>query len=163
MQCNAAIAFVHCQTYMPTISHREKISYRQYDPLHGSSSRLWRFQRVSFKPILLLLVYASRAITGSQAMASSSAECSWDKPPFNFIREQELTMWDIACFSPQGHKSVAAWFHNFLQTPHWPCAGRKWLIREHYCRGRLKPGCRIVESSTREKLTTQGDLQFSFH
>jgi len=66
-------------------------------------------------------------------MASSSAECSWDKPPFNFIWRQELTMMDIVCFSLQGHKSVAAWFHNFLQTLQWPSAVQKWLSRDHCC------------------------------
>jgi len=96
-------------------------------------------------------------------MASSSAECSWDKPPFNFVRVQESTMCDNACFSSQGHKSVAAWFHNFLQTPQWPCAVRKRLSRDHCCREKLKPGCRIVGSSTGAKLTTWADLQFSFH
>jgi len=25
-------------------------------------------------------------------------------------------MWDIVCFSLQGHKSVAAWFHFFVQA-----------------------------------------------
>jgi len=94
-------------------------------------------------------------------MASSSAECSWDKPPFNFVRGRESTMWDIVCFSPQGHKSVAAWFHNFLQTPQWPCAVRKRLSRDHCCRRRRKPGCQIVWSSTR--VATRADLQFSFH
>jgi len=80
-------------------------------------------------------------------MASSSAECSWDKPPFNFVRKQELTLWDIVCFSPQGHKSVAAWVHNCIQTPQWPRTVRKRLSRDHCCRGRLKPGCQIVGSS----------------
>jgi len=72
-------------------------------------------------------------------------------------------MWDIVWFSPQGHKSVAAWFRFFLQTQHWPCAVWKRLSRDRCCRGRLKPGCRIVGTSTKEKLTTQADFQFSFH
>jgi len=43
-------------------------------------------------------------------------------------------MWDIVCFSPQGHKSVAAWFHDFLQTPQRPCAVRKRFSREWWYR-----------------------------
>jgi len=31
----------------------------------------------------------------SHETPSSSAECSWDKPPFNFIRGQDSTMWGI--------------------------------------------------------------------
>ena len=39
--------------------------------------------------------------------ASSSVECSRDKPPFSFVRGQDLTMWDIVWVSPQGHRSVS--------------------------------------------------------
>ena len=31
---------------------------------------------------------------------STSAECSRDKPPFSFVRGQDLTMWDIICKFP---------------------------------------------------------------
>jgi len=72
-------------------------------------------------------------------------------------------MWDIVCFSPQRHKSVAAWFQFFYQVSQWPCAVWRWLRRDHCCRGRSKSGCQIVESSIREKLTTWADFQFSFH
>jgi len=37
-----------------------------------------------------------------------------------------------------------------LQAPRWPCTFGKRLSRDH-CRGRSKPGCRNVGSSTREK------------
>jgi len=94
---------------------------------------------------------------------SASSSVDWDKPPFNSIRGQESTMWDIDCYEPQGHKSVAAWFHFFLQAPQWPCVVWKWLSRDHCCRGRLKPGCWIVGSTTRKELTTWADFQFSFH
>jgi len=39
----------------------------------------------------------------------------------------------------------------------------RWLSRDHCCCGRLKPGCRIVGSSTVEVSLTWADLQFSFH
>ena len=31
----------------------------------------------------------------SHETASSSAECSQDKPPYSFVRGQDSTMWDI--------------------------------------------------------------------
>jgi len=99
----------------------------------------------------------------NQATASSSTEWSWDNLSLNLVRGQESTMWDIVCFSSQGHRSVDAWFHFFLQAPQWPCAVQKWLTRDHCCHERLKSGCRIVRSSTREKLTIWADFQFSFH
>ena len=49
--------------------------------------------------------------------ASSSAECSRDKPPFSFVRGQDLTMWDIIWVSPQGHRSVSVSCHFLLQAP----------------------------------------------
>jgi len=46
---------------------------------------------------------------GQLETASSSAECSRDKPPFSFVRGQDSTMCDIVWVSPQrqGHKSVS--------------------------------------------------------
>jgi len=70
---------------------------------------------------------------------------------------------DAVWLSTKGHKSVAARFHFFLQAPQWPCVVRKRFSRDGCCRGRSKPGCWIVGSSTREKLTTRADFQFSFH
>jgi len=61
------------------------------------------------------------------------------------------------------HKSVTARFLFILQAPQWPCAIRKQLSRDRCFRGRSKPGCRIVGSSTREKLTTWADFRFPFH
>ena len=46
-----------------------------------------------------------------QETASSSAECSQDKPPFSFVRGQDSTMWDIVWVSPQGHRSVSVSRH----------------------------------------------------
>jgi len=43
----------------------------------------------------------------SQAVAASSAEWSWDRPPFSFVRGQDSTMWDIVWVSPQEHRSVS--------------------------------------------------------
>jgi len=51
----------------------------------------------------------------------------------------------------------------YRQTPQWPCTVWKRLSRDCCCRVRLEPGCHTAGSSTREKLTTWADLQFSFH
>ena len=82
----------------------------------------------------------------SHETASSSAECSRDKPPFSFVREQDLTMWDIVWVSPQGHRSVSVSRHFHLQAPQCPCSVRKRFSRDHCCRGRSKPGL-LAESA----------------
>ena len=55
---------------------------------------------------LLLAIFFSYACHEPQLVshetASSSAECSRDKPPFSFDRGQDSTMWDIVWDSPQG-------------------------------------------------------------
>jgi len=94
---------------------------------------------------------------------SSSAECSRDKPPFSFVRGQDSTMWNIIWVSPQGHRSVSVSCHFLLQAPQCPCSVRKRFSREHCCRGRSKPGCRIVGSHTRWELTTWADFQLCLH
>jgi len=92
----------------------------------------------------------------SHETASSSGECSRDKPPFSFVRGQDSTMWDIVWVSPQGH-------HFLLQALQCPCSVRKRLSRDHCCQGRSKPGCRIVGSHTRWELITWADFQLSLH
>ena len=57
----------------------------------------------------------------SHETASSSAECSRDKPPFSFVREQDSTMWDIVWVLPQRHRSVSVSRHFLLQVPQCPC------------------------------------------
>ena len=37
---------------------------------------------------------------------SSSAECSRDKPPFSFVRRQDLTMWECGTLSESHHKDT---------------------------------------------------------
>jgi len=125
------------------------------------------FRIFVIRTLKVLFVYSSFYVCIKSHMWSAKQQLhhqqsSWDKPPFNFIRGQASTVWDIVCFSPQGHKSVAAWFHFFLQVPQWPCAVWKQLSRDHCCHGSLKPGCWIV-GSTVEKLTTWANFQFSFH
>jgi len=71
---------------------------------------------------------------------------------------QDSTMWDIVWVSPQGHRSVSVSRHFLLQAPQCPCSVRKRFSRDHCCRGRSKPGCRIVGSHTRWELTTWADL-----
>jgi len=99
----------------------------------------------------------------SHETASSSSECSRDKPPFSFVRGQDSTMWDVVWVSPQGHRSVSVSRHFLLQAPQCPCSVRKRFSRDHCCRGRLKPGCRIVRSHTRWELTIWADFQLCLH
>ena len=53
-------------------------------------------------------------------------------------------MWDIVWVSPQGHTSVSVSRHFLLQASQCPCSVQKRFSRDHCCRGRSKPGCRIV-------------------
>jgi len=132
--------------------------YRQYiDPLLLLSSHTIQVPG-GVLPVLLLLVCVSSTITGQPKAASSSAECSRDKPPFSFVREQDSTMWDIVWVSPQGHRSMSVSRHFLLQAPQCPCSVRK-RFSDHCCQGRSKPGCRIVRSHIRWELTTWADFQ----
>jgi len=70
-------------------------------------------------------------------------------------------MWDIVWVSPQGHRSVSVSCHFLLQAPQCPCSVWKRFTRDHCCRGRSKPGCRIVGSHTRWELTTWADFQLN--
>jgi len=72
-------------------------------------------------------------------------------------------MWDIVWVSPQGHRSVSVSRHFLLQAPQCSCSVRKRFSRDHCCRGRSKPGCRIVGSHTRWELTTWADFQLCRH
>ena len=72
-------------------------------------------------------------------------------------------MWDIVWVSPQGHGSVSVSRHLFLQAPQCPSSVRKRFSRDHCCRGRSKPGNRIVGSHTRWELTTWADFQLCLH
>ena len=63
-------------------------------------------------------------------------------------------MCDIVWVSPQEHWLESESFHFFLQALQWTCPMRKRFRRDHCCRGRAKPGCRIVGSSTRCALIT---------
>jgi len=72
-------------------------------------------------------------------------------------------MWDIIWVSPQGHRSVSVSRHFLLQAPQCPCSVRKRFSRDHCCRGRSKPGCRIVGLHTRWELTTWADFQLCLH
>ena len=81
-----------------------------------------------------------------QHLHPSSAECSRDKPPFSFVKWLDSTMWDFVWVSPQGHRSVSVSRHFLLQAPQCRCSVLNRFSRDHCCRGRSKPGCRIVGS-----------------
>jgi len=76
---------------------------------------------------------------------------------------QDSTMWNIIWVSPQGHRSVSVCRHFLLQALQCPCSVRKRFSRGHCCRGRSKPGCRIVGSHTRWELTTWAEFQLCLH
>ena len=79
------------------------------------------------------------------------------------FRGQDSTMWDIVWVSPQGHRSVSVSRHFLLQALKCPRSVRKRFSRDHCCRGRSKPGCRIVGSHTRWELNTWADFQLCLH
>ena len=56
-------------------------------------------------------------------------------------------------------RSVSVSRHFLLQAPQCPCSVQKRFSKDHCCRGRSKPGCRIVGSHTRWELTTWADFQ----
>ena len=112
---------------------------------------------------LLLVCVSWTIIMVSHETASSSAECSRDKPPFSFVRGQDSTMWDIVWISPEGHRSVSVSRHFLLQAPQSPYSVRKRFSRDHCCRGRSKRSCRIVGSHTRWEFTTWADFQLCLH
>ena len=61
------------------------------------------------------------------------------------------------------HKDTDQCRHFLLQTPQCPCSVRKRFNRDRCCRGRSKPGCRIVGSHTRWELTTGADFRLCLH
>jgi len=75
----------------------------------------------------------------SHKTASSSAECSRDKPPYSFVTGQDSTMWDIIWISPQGHRSVSVRRHFFLQALQCPCSVWKRFSKDHCCQGGRNP------------------------
>jgi len=93
--------------------------------------------------LLLFLVRVSWTTIGQPQTASSSAECSWDKPPFSFVRGQDSTMWDIVWVSSQGHRSVSVSRHFLLQAPQCLCSMQKWLSRDTVAEGGQNPVARL--------------------
>ena len=95
--------------------------------------------------------------------ARSSAVWSCCKPPSNRDNGHESTIWLVVCFCPQLQDSD-------VDRPHWcksaqqvPRPVRKRFSIDQVCRGRSKPGCRIVGSGTKDWLTTGVDVQTSLH
>ena len=75
--------------------------------------------------LLLVCVLLTITVLVSHETASSSTECSRDKPPFSFVRWHDSTMWNIVWVSPQGHRSVSVSRHFLLQAPQCPCSVRE--------------------------------------
>jgi len=100
----------------------------------------------------------------SHLTASSSASCRAVRPPVNRVRGQSFTMWLIVCLSAPDLQEVSdvlcqrAWFT--AQCP-WPVLNR--LRFDQRCPGSLKPGGRVVGSSTNEWLVTVVFAHSSIH
>ena len=109
------------------------------------------------------LVCVSWTVTGQPRNSVFIRRVYRDKSPFSFVKRQDSIMWDIVWVSPQGHRSVSVSRHFLLQAPQCPCSMRKRFSRDHCCRGRSKPGCRIVGSHTKWELTTWADFQLCLH
>jgi len=62
----------------------------------------------------------------------------------SFVRGQDSTMWDIVWVSPHRHRSVSVSHHFLFQALQSPCSVRKRFSGDRCCRGRSKPGCRIM-------------------
>ena len=72
------------------------------------------------------------------------------------------TIWLMVCFCPQLQDSD-------VDRPHWcksarqvPRPVQKRFSIDQVCRGRSKPGCRIVGSGTKDWLTTGADVHWAF-
>ena len=57
--------------------------------------------------------------------------------------------WSAMKQRPHPQSVVSVSCHFLLQAPQCPCSVRKRFSRDHCCRGKSKPGCRIVGSHTR--------------
>jgi len=116
-----------------------------------------------FRPLLLLLACALKAIADQ---SSNSPTASRVQPRQAATQPRRRTRVDNAGHRsppPQGHKSVAAWFHFLSQAPQRPHVVQKRSSRGHCHRGRPKHGSQTAGSPTREKLTTGTNFQLSFH
>jgi len=109
-----------------------------------------------WKMLLLLLLLLLSGFTSHLSSSTSSAEWSQCRPPFSLVCGQLMMMWNIVCHfvtwtlvrcckAPLFATGCAVSLVS-LETVHW-----------HH--GRLNPGYQIVESSTREELTTKANFQ----
>jgi len=112
---------------------------------------------------LLVFFFLSMWLRSIIGQLGNSSIISRNRPPFDLVRRQDSTMWDIVWVSPQEHRSMSVRRQVFLQAPQCPWLLQKRFRRDHCCRGRVKPGCRIMGSSTRWTLTTGANFQDSLH
>jgi len=81
--------------------------------------------------------------------ASSSASWSRFSPPSNVVNGHVSTMWFMVCRWPQSQEGDWVRPHLCKLARHGPWPVRKrFIIRDHVWRGRLKPGCQTVGSVT---------------
>ena len=103
------------------------------------------------------------AAVSNQWTARSSAVWSCCKPHSNRYNGHESTIWLMVCFCPQLQDSDVDRPHWCKSARHVPRPVRKLLSIDQVCRGRSKPGCRIVGSGTKDWLTTGADVQTFLH
>ena len=130
--CNSTVSWPWSSTWIT--SHESASITVRYAVLLAMKSRSDEFWCWLYHPLTILQCHARRStcihysssrmrfVMVSHERASSSAECSRDKPPFSFVRGQDSTIWDIVWVSPQGHRSVSVSCHFLLQAPQCPCS-----------------------------------------
>jgi len=71
-------------------------------------------------------------------------------------------VWHRLCLAA---RSASVSHHFLLQAPPvpFPCSVRKQFSSHHCCRGRSKPGCKIVGLHIRWEFTTWADFQLRLH
>ena len=125
-------------------------------------SILWTIRHFSlfFSNDLVLptLLVTGSALTSSSSMRFMSHNWSATKQHLHPQSVAEISRHSVLpgdsirqCETSSGsrHKDTDQCRHFLLQTPQCPCSVRKRFSRDRCCRGRSKPGCRIVGSHTR--------------
>jgi len=84
-------------------------------------------------------------------------------PVYLIVPEDRIRQCGTSSESCHKDRTVSVSRHFLLQAPQCPCSVRKRFSRDHCCRERSKPGCRIVGSHSRWELTTWADFQLCLH
>jgi len=99
----------------------------------------------------------------NQLTALSSSLYRIIRLPSNLVTGQEITIWSMVWGSP--HEQIGDFVspHLYMKAFHVPWPVWKRFNSDHEQRGRLKPGCLEVGSSTIAQLVTEADGQSSLY